>query len=175
MAAVPSSAEVIETVDLCRHHCDDHRYYVVLCARKSEPWGTGHAFVVWAKQTPDGRVFDASAQGFYPDERPALVRFFGIRGEIVDESTNDSSVKSSLLTHRLVCQVDRPTFLQSQSAATKWNDEEPNYRLFARNCKHFTYEIARAIGLDAPEPRVAERPPTYISRLIDAASETREP
>jgi len=174
MTAVPSAAEIIESLDLCGHHRDDHRYYVVLCARKSEPWGTGHAFVVWAERSADGEVLDASGLGFYPDAKPLIVRFFGIRGEIVDESTNDASVKPTLLTHRLICQVDRSTFLHSRSAATKWNQAEPNYRLFACNCKHFAYDIACSIGLEPPKPKAAESPPAYINRLIDGASKEDE-
>ncbi len=174
MTAVPAPAEVIESVDLSGSGDDDHRYYVVLCARRSEPWGAGHAFVVWAKHTGDGEVLDASGLGFYPNTKPRVVRFFGSRGEVVDESTNDASVKPTLLTHRLVCQVDRQTFIRSRSAVTEWNDASPDYHLFACNCKHFAYEIARSIGLEAPKPRIAERPPVYINRLIDAASTTTE-
>lgn len=174
VTAVPNSAEVIECVDLSGNRNDDHRYYVMLCARKSEPWGPGHAFVIWLEQTADGQILDATGLGFYPSARPLIVRFFGIRGEIVDESTKEASVKPALLTHRLVCQVDRPMLLRSQSAAMEWHEAEHNYRLLARNCKHFACEIACAIGLKPPKPRVAECPPAYINRLIEAASREGE-
>ncbi|MBL7036985.1 MAG: hypothetical protein ISR77_00075 [Pirellulaceae bacterium] len=174
VTAVPTWAEVIECVNLSGASDDDHRYYVVLCARESIPWGPGHAFVVWLEQAADGQVLDATGLGFYPSERPLIVRFFGIRGEIVDESTREASVEPTLLTHRLVCQVDRPTLLRSRSALMKWHKAERNYRLLACNCKHFAYEIACAIGLKPPKPRVAERPPAYINRVIDAASREDE-
>jgi len=174
VTAVPISAEVIDDVELSGTREDDHRYYVVLCARKSEPWGPGHAFVVWLEQAADGKILDATGLGFYPSEQPRIIRFFGIRGEIVDEWTKDASVKPELLTHRLVCQVDRPTLLRSKSAVIQWQRAEHNYRLFACNCKHFAYEVARSVGLNPPKPSVAERPPTYLKRLIDAVSTVDE-
>ncbi len=145
---------------------DSVERFVVLCARKSEPWGTGHSFVVWV--THDLRTNETRSQGFgfYPGANRVLVKLAGGKGRVLDESNIDASIKAGLLTHRLILQVNRAQFESAWSAKQDWERAEHHYHLVGRNCTHFSHRIGTSLGLDAPQPTAGERPPLYFERLM---------
>ena len=169
-----AQAETVREVDLRQEIAQEpHAYYIVLCARKSEGWGTGHSFVVWAETDREGQVLNLVPQGFYPKMNQALVHVFGGRGTVVDESTHAASMKQHLLTHRLVCRVDHATYVRSWNANRRWHGARHDYHLLTRNCTHYTHEIASSIGLAPPYPERGERPPVYLNRVMQTARGTR--
>lgn len=169
-----ASAEVVAHVDLRggteavgapSHHA--RRYFVVICARKSERLGTGHSFVVWIEQDGSGRTTHSHSWGFYPTEDRVLLHLTGGVGNVSDEATRRPSTQTELLTHRLVIEVDGPTYLRSQGISHRWRKQPRHYNLLARNCTHFAHDVAQSTGLDAPHPRFAEPPHHYLTRLIE--------
>ncbi len=161
-----ADADVVSRIDLRRAAPEPIDYFVVICARESEPWGTGHTFVVWLQQ--DNRNGKVSSQGFgfYPEVEKVVVRLFTGDGAVRDESTKSASVKPWLLTHRLIVQVDRDKFEAGIAKKNEWAGSGIDYHLLNRNCTHFAHEIMKAIELGAPEPEYGERPATYVARLM---------
>ena len=143
-------------------------YFVVFCARKSLPHGPGHSFVVWVKQEAGSRPV-GSGYGFYPTADRVVWHLFTGIGKVSDESQRAASIRRHLLTHRLVVRVDQETYEASQEARRTWRRGRPGYRIFSRNCTHFTHAISRSVFPEAPEPRYGERPPTYLQRLASFA------
>ena len=166
-AASPACAETVLQVDLCESlEPTPVQHYVILCARRSEPWGTGHSFVVWLTHDLRTNQTASKGYGFYPGAQRVLVKLAGGKGRLLDESSNDASIKPGLLTHRLIFHVDKEQFDSSWSAKEAWHDAQPNYNLFARNCTHFTHRVGASLGLDPPKPTTGERPPFYFERLV---------
>lgn len=168
-ACVPAlvRAETVMQVDLrATPRPEPIQRYVVLCARKSEPWGTGHSFVVWITHDHYANQTDSKGFGFYPGAQRVLVRLAGGKGQLLDESSNQASIKPGLLTHRLVFRVDKELFDSSWSAKQQWQEAQPHYNLFARNCTHFAHSVGTSLGLDPPKPNTGERPPFYFERLM---------
>jgi len=139
--------------------------FVVLCARKSEPWGTGHSFVVWVTHDVRTNQTESWAFGFYPGAQRVLVNLAGGKGQLLDESDNHASIKPGLLTHRLIFRVDKEHFDSSWSAKQQWQEARPHYNLIARNCTHFAHRVGSSLGLEPPKPNAGERPPSYFDRL----------
>ena len=167
LLAATTQAETVQRVDLRPPEAEDaHAFYVVLCARKSDGLGTGHTFVVWAETDRRGRVLNLMPQGFYPERERALSHVMGGRGAVVDESTRSASMSQDLLTHRLVCRVDRATYIRAWNANYCWCAAGYDYHILDRNCTHYTEKIAHSLGLAPPVPERGERPPTYLDRLI---------
>ena len=168
---LPCRADTIARVDLRSGLPEPVDYYVVICARESEPWGAGHTFVVWAQQ--DKRTGEVHSQGFgfYPEVEKVVVRLFRGDGAIRDESTKSASVKPWLLTHRLILQVDREAFEAGLNVKEQWVGSGIDYHLLNRNCTHFAYEVMRAVQAGLPGPELGERPSAYVSRLMKIVPE----
>ena len=165
-AACAARAEVVSRADLTTSTGGDADHFLVFCARNSEPWGTGHAFVVWIKQDRRTGAVDSAAYGYYPGMEKVILRLFTGAGIVVNETTKPVSIDPALLTHRFVVRVDREVYLKSMAQVEQWRDTSPNYNLLRRNCTHFAYDIGRSIGLDAPKPEVGEGPNSYLERVI---------
>jgi len=175
-AALPAGAETVMQVDLrAEHRPEPIQRYVVLCARKSESWGTGHSFVVWVTHDWQTNTTESKGYGFYPGAQRVLIKLAGGKGQLVDESSSLASVNSGLLTHRLIFLVDKERFESSWSAKEQWEEAQPNYNLFARNCTHFAHRVGVSLGLDPPKPITGERPPLYFDRLTQFCSELSPP
>lgn len=173
-AASPARAETVLHVDLCpASERTPIERFVVLCARKSEPWGTGHSFVVWVTHDLRTNQTDSKGYGFYPGAQRVLVKLAGGKGQLLDESSNHASIKPGLLTHRLIFRVDKERFDSSWSAKQQWHEATPNYNLLGRNCTHFTHRVGTSLGLDAPKPNTGERPPFYFDRLTQFCRDLR--
>lgn len=140
--------------------------FVVLCARKSDPWGTGHSFVVWVTHDLNTNRTNSKGYGFYPGAQRVLVKLAGGKGQLLDESSSHASVKTGLLTHRLIFRVDKEHFDSSWSTKEEWEKAQPSYNLFARNCTHFAHRVGASLGFDPPKPITGERPPLYFERLV---------
>jgi|CXWL01.1.fsa_nt_gi hypothetical protein len=163
---MPCGADTVSRVDIRRERPEPIDYFVVICARESEPWGTGHTFVVWVQQ--DRRTGEVFSQGFgfYPEVEKVVVRLFTGDGAVRDESTKSASIKPWLLTHRLIVQVDRAAFEAGLKAKDQWVGSGIDYHLLNRNCTHFAYDIMQTIQLGAPHPELGERPSAYVGRLM---------
>lgn len=170
---VPAAAQTVHRVDLRQNKDEQNAYYVMFCARKSQPWGPGHAFVVWIETEDQEHVVQIGGFGFYPEADEGLVRFFNGPGALVDESTKAASTNSGLITHRLVCRVDRATFARSLKVKRRWSATRHTYHILQRNCTHFAHEVAGSITLASPLPMRGERPPTYLGRMIGTARQRR--
>jgi len=170
--ALPTRAETVMQVYL-RDAADAEpiQRYVVLCARKSEPWGTGHSYVVWVTHDLRTNRTEAKGYGFYPGEQRVLVKLAGGKGKVIDESQNQASIKAGLLTHRLIFQVDAARFDRSWAAKESWEASTPNYNLLGKNCTHFTHRVGTSLGLAPPKPTIGERPPFYFERLMQFCRE----
>ncbi|MBP86565.1 MAG: hypothetical protein CMJ64_07615 [Planctomycetaceae bacterium] len=168
--ASPSAAETVEQLDMRTRRDDPVAHYIVLCARKSEPWGSGHSFVVWVKQDGVSGETESAAYGFYPEIEKVVLHLFVGRGVVADESTKAASIKPELLTHRFVVRVDREAFDAGLAVRDRWRQGRRDYNLFGSNCMHFTREVSKAIGLVAPEAKFGERPRDFIPRLMAAQS-----
>lgn len=163
---LPCCADTVSRVDIRTEPPGPTDYFVVICARESEPWGTGHTFVVWVQQDKvTGRVH-SQGFGFYPEIEKVIVRLFTGDGIVHDESTKSSSVKPWLLTHRLIVHVDQSQFEAGLRAKNEWVGSGIDYHLFENNCTHFAHDMMRAIQLGAPAPAFGERPATYLTRLM---------
>ncbi|MCA9142202.1 MAG: hypothetical protein KDB05_05425 [Planctomycetales bacterium] len=138
----------------------------MICARESEPWGTGHTFVVWVQQDKQSGQVHSQGFGFYPKIEKVIVRLFTGDGAVRDESTKSASIKPWLLTHRLIVQVDRAQFEEGLNVKDRWLGSGIDYHLLNRNCTHFGHAVMTAIQLGAPEPEFGERPATYLARLM---------
>jgi hypothetical protein len=161
-------AEAVGRIDARKQPSDHVQYHVVLCARESGSGGSGHAFVVWIEHDQRSGRTQSAGYGFYPGYDRVVTRLFMGKGRIVDETTKAASTDPALLTHRLIVSVDRETFLASKEVKEKWEQSEYNFNLLGHNCNHFAYDVARDIGLAAPTPNRAERPPQFIGRLMDS-------
>lgn len=163
---LPCHADTVARVDLRSGIPEPNNYYIVLCARQSEPWGTGHTFVVWVRQDQETGEIHSQGFGFYPEVEKVIVRLFTGDGAVRDESTRSASVKPWLLTHRLVVQVDRSAFEAGLNVKERWVGSGVDYHLLKRNCTHFAYDVMKAIQLGAPAPELGERPSAYLGRLM---------
>jgi hypothetical protein len=163
---LPCSADTVSRVDLRSGMPEPSNYYVVICARESETWGTGHTFVVWVQQEKQTGTVHSQGFGFYPEVEKVVVRLFTGNGAVRDESTKSASIKPWLLTHRLIVQVDRRDFEAGLSVKQRWMGSSVDYHLLHRNCTHFAYDVLKAIDLAAPEPKLGERPSSYVGRLM---------
>lgn len=173
-AALPARAETVMQVDLRETpRPDPIQRYVILCARKSEPWGTGHSFVVWVTHDLRTHQTDSKGFGFYPGAQRVLVKLAGGKGQLLDESSSEASTKADLLTHRLIFLVDKGRFDSSWSAKQHWEESRPHYNLFGRNCTHFAHSVGASLGLDPPRPITGERPPFYFERLMQFCRDLR--
>lgn len=163
---LPCGADTVARVDLRTGIPEPVDYYVVICARESEPWGTGHTFVVWIQQDKETGAVHSQGFGFYPEVEKVIVRLFTGDGAVRDESTKSASVKPWLLTHRLIVQVDRRDFEAALAGKERWVGSGVDYHLLNRNCTHFAYDVMNAIKLGAPPPTLGERPAVYLGRLM---------
>ncbi|HUG71191.1 MAG TPA: hypothetical protein VMM76_25805 [Pirellulaceae bacterium] len=163
---MPCSADTISRVDLRGRVSEPSNYYVVICARESERWGSGHTFVVWVQQNTETGESHSQGFGFYPEVEKVVTRLFRGNGALRDESGKSASIKPELLTHRLIVQVDRRDFEAGLDVKERWMGSGGAYHLIRRNCTHFAYEVMQAIGLGASEPRLGERPSLYVARLM---------
>lgn len=160
----PARAESARRASLVSNAGTSEAYYVVFCARKSPNWGPGHAFVVWIRHDADETNVQAQAFGFYPkSEAFGPGRLVG-KGAIIDESTKVASTRRALLTHRYVVRVSREAWLESQRAKADWSNAK--FRILHNNCTHFVHDVAQRAGLDPPDAETAEKPATYIKRLM---------
>ncbi|MEX0818786.1 MAG: hypothetical protein WD070_04305, partial [Pirellulaceae bacterium] len=166
LVGTPCGADTVSRVDLRSGSGEAVDYFVVICARESEPWGTGHTFVVWVQQEKRTGETHSQGFGFYPAVEKVVMRLFTGSGAIRDESTKSASIKPWLLTHRLIVHVDRGAFEASLRAKERWADSGVGYHLFRRNCTHFAHDIMQAIQLGAPQPTLGERPSSYVGRLM---------
>jgi hypothetical protein len=150
---------------------DGNNYYVVFCARDSDNSSAkpGHAFVVWGIEDNTAAISSQQAFGFYPDASDESKAAFGtVSGQLVDEATKNTP--SSLLTARLIVQVNKDPFETSQVEITTWQTSD--YNLFSKNCISFARAVAVAIGLFPPPVATVELPTTYLDDLIENASQT---
>ena len=161
-------AETVERIDTRTRPDGPIAHYVVICARNSEPWGTGHSFVVWVRQDERTGATESVGYGFYPDIEKVVLNLFVGKGVVTDESTKAASIKPELLTHRFVVRVDREAFEAGLMVRDRWQEGSRDYNLFGRNCMHFTREVTRAIGLQTPDPKFGERPRDFLPRLMAA-------
>ncbi len=163
---LPCSADTVARVDLRSGTPEPSNFYVVICARESEPWGTGHTFVVWVQQDKVTGAVCSQGFGFYPEVEKVIVRLFTGDGAVRDESKRSASIKPWLLTHRLIVQVDRREFEAGLDVKERWVGSGVNYHLLNRNCTHFASDVMKAIKLGAPAPDFGERPSSYLGRLM---------
>lgn len=64
------------------------------------------------------------AYGFYPEKNNDTKAFFGgtVPGEMINEATKD--LPSSILTSRLIVQVNKSPFVASQAKIDEWETSE---------------------------------------------------
>jgi len=166
LSASCSCGEEVESFDLRQRLNDPIEYYVVLCARESDPWGAGHTFVVLIRKDKQRGKVNSTGFGFYPNADRVIVNLFVGRGKFSYESTRAASVEPRLLTHRLIFQVDHEAFEAAMATRDQWRSAGYDYNLLSRNCAHFGRAVCRALGLDVPPPNFGERPPQYVERLM---------
>jgi hypothetical protein len=140
--------------------------FLVFCARESPNVSgkPGHAYVVWGEESERAQMSIASSFGFY--SRDGKLRLGDVPSELKDEAKASAASKSSLLTHRLIVKVDRETFQSTQKLISEWKTND--YNLLERNCVHFTHAVAKAAGLNPPEPPKIPRPSAYFKALFEA-------
>jgi hypothetical protein len=88
--------------------------------------------------------------------------FETIGGQIVDEATKPES--SSLLTARLIVQVNKQPFQDSQAQIDVWRTSD--YNLYSQNCISFVRAVAVSLGLFPPEVGTLQLPTSYLEELI---------
>ncbi len=133
------------------------RYYVAIVARGGSP--TGHAFVVWGKEDARRRISIQQAWGFYPKSGSG---FFGsVPGVMRNEAFNP---RSTLITDRVIIEVNRETFEQTLSIVDKWRTTD--YRLFSRNCISFIREVAQGTNTLIPAWNRLDFPATHVQKII---------
>lgn len=144
-------ADEVRTLDARnRTDADGNNYYVVFCARDSGADGDkpGHAFVVWGIEDSQKRQSVQRPFGFYPEvdkEKFALLPI-SLPGQIVDEQLDKKTrEKLKFITHRLIVQVNREAYRDSQKLIEKWRTED--YNLYRKNCIAFVADVANRTGL----------------------------
>lgn len=159
-------SEVIRRIDArTSSDADGNNYFVVFCSRLSDNPTTkpGHAFVVWGVEDNQNRRSVQSAYGFYPNPNDSFRALFQtVSGQIVNEANNPSP--SSLLTARLIVQVNRQPFTDSQGQIATWRTSD--YNLFSRNCIGFARAVAVCLGLFPPDIGTFQLPTSYLENLI---------
>jgi hypothetical protein len=170
-------AEEVRLLDARTHASEDgSRYYVIFCARGSGAWITlpGHSFVIWVVEDAQHHQWIEKAYGFYPGHKGSkgslsVVMGWTVQGKLVDEYHDpEARLRQKYLTHRLIVQVDREHFEQTQCCVERWKGHE--YCLFCKNCKSFLEDVAHQAGLDVPCSWALERPGTYLRRLSEQAT-----
>jgi hypothetical protein len=169
LAGLVRAADIVDRkLDLRNATDANGNYYVVFCARHSSDEANlpGHAFVVWGKEDSENQMSSAKAFGFYPADGEKKKMIFGnVKGELANEATKKPN-QQSLLTHRLIVQVNKQKWLDSQKEVATWRTED--YNLFSNNCTHFAYAVAADVGLDIAKPGT-EFPSHFLVRLIEEA------
>lgn len=159
-------AELLKTLD-ARVAPDQSasRYFVVICARRSDnPLRPGHAFVVWGKEDAAAGMSSQIAFGFYPKDGNTTDVLLGndVPGQVLNEALQHAP--SSLLTARVIAQVNKSAFDQSQREIERWKTAD--YNLYEKNCISFVGAVSSAIGLIGVPTDVAKRPPDYFENLV---------
>lgn len=135
------------------------RYFVVLAARGGS--ATGHAFVVWGKQDPRQQLSSQAAFGFYPAQSNRFGVFGAVPGAIRNEALKPTS---SLITDRVIIEVNRDWYEASQTEMAKWATSD--YRLFSRNCISFVRAVAQRTNTKLPAWSKTDFPSSHIKKII---------
>ena len=159
--------EILKKLDLrTSTDADGNKYFIVFCARESDnPTALpGHAYVVWGVENAASNMSSQKSFGFYPDPNDASKAVFTtVSGTLVNEATQNAS--SSLLTARLIAQVNKQPYTDSQSQIALWQTSD--YNLFSNNCISFVRSVALSIGLFPPDIGTFNTPTKYLEKLIN--------
>lgn len=129
----------------------------------------GHAYVALGVELANGlRVYER-VFGFYPKNETAIDEIKAIFSKV----SGDIAYKFKDLTWSVEYQVP---ITESQHQAVlvviqKWKVNTPEYSLTAsggKNCSSFMAEVAKSIGLNAPDGAGSMLPLNYIKKLKDA-------
>lgn len=162
-------AETVRTVD-SRYQADSgpDKYFIVLCARKSENPASkpGHAFVVWGREDAAAGMSSQVSFGFYPKDGNTADAVLGenVPGELKAEAV--SSGAPSLLTARVILRVDKATFDATLKEIDKWKTVD--YNLYALNCISFAQAVASEMGLVGIPAPVDQLPANYFAALAES-------
>ena len=142
----------------------------------------GHAYVVWGVEDSSAAMSTQRAFGFYPQDESAAGEvaavFTDVTGNLVDEALKKTSpttglssfADSSLLTARLIVQVNQTSFAASQGEIDTWKTSD--YNLFANNCIDFVHAVAVDVGLFPPAVGPLQVPSSYLDVLIANSTTT---
>lgn len=159
--------EILKEIDLRNStDADGNNYFVVFCSRNSPNPTTlpGHAYVVWGIEDAANSRSSQKSFGFYPDpDESSKVVLSSVPGKLLDEATQ--GVPSTFLTARLIAQVNKQPYTDSQSQIDIWRTSE--YNLFSRNCINFVQAVATTLGLFPPEVESFSLPTNYLEKLIE--------
>lgn len=148
------------------------KYFIVFCARKSDNPASkpGHAFVVWGKEDATAGMSSQISFGFYPKDGSAAEAILGkdVPGQILNEATKP--IASSLLTSRIIIQVNKVNFDLSQRQIQKWSTGD--YNLYANNCISFARSVAEDIGILGASSDVSQFPADYFTDFVANAKST---
>ena len=163
--------EILKKIDArISTDADSNNYYIAFCSRDSSNPSNkpGHAFVLWGIEDSGSAMSSEKAFGFYPDENDELKAVFNydVPGELKDGAINSSP--SSLLTARLIVQVNKSPFFNSQSKIDEWRTSD--YNLYSKNCIHFVRSVAVSLGLFPPPIGTFQVPTLYLNELIKNTS-----
>ena len=136
-----------------------NRYFVVFVARGGTP--TGHAYVAWGTQTATS--CSQVGYGFYPVSTVKAIAFQNVPGTLVNEAFNTNS---TLITDRLIVEVNKEAFFDSQKACVTWATTD--YNKFSSNCINFAMDCAKRTGLRVPSKDSIQTPSSYMQRLINS-------
>jgi hypothetical protein len=168
---VEQMADAFRTVDARNStDADGNSYYVVFCARDSDNPTTkpGHAYVVWGVEDSSAAMSSQKAFGFYPDPSNESSAIFGtVPGQLADEWEKQPSL--SLLTARLIVQVNKDPYNASQAVIDNWTTSD--YNLYTQNCMNFARAVAVSLGLFPPPIAAAQFPTSYLEDLIQNTSQ----
>ena len=139
------------------------RHWVVLMALPpSDDSVAGHAFVQFGYEDESAQATRFEAWGFYP-EGGKQGSWGRVPGAIVDD------VKSgSLAAHTILVSVavTRSEFEKATTVKEAWRIRPPEYHaVTAKNCIDFVDEVAKAVGLKAPNRTLHPTPMRYLGAL----------
>ena len=139
--------------------------FVAFLARNGVP---GHAFVGIGVQIDSGQLVYEALYGYYPGDSGMLASvkllFSKVSGAI-DYKWQDISWD---VTYKVT--VDDSQKAAALNVAKQWQSTDPKYNLInsgGKNCSAYVAEVAKAIGLSAPNGAGNMLPINYIRALRD--------
>lgn len=134
---------------------------------------TGHMFVIWQKELPNG-LLPIGSFGFYPAQDPSIRGkgvVYGLReGVVLPEIEEEMKLINKTATFR----IDNQQFQKTLGVKDKWASQPPNYSLLLTNCIAFAKDVGTSIGLLMPDRSpMNATPDSYMQSFLNELEQAK--